>query len=118
MKTKLEILEEVANRYNKTNRGIGQKGCHYRTNDGRMCAVGACMTEEALDTYGDFGGNVYDLRVEAEAFQTLLKKEYRLHAISFWCSLQIFHDDHEAWDENGMTEHGLSRYEYLKNKYQ
>lgn len=118
MKTKLEIIEEVANHYNKTNRGIGYNGCNYRTDDGKMCAVGMCMTEEALDKYGDFTSGVYELRAKAAAFQTLLKKEYRLHSISFWNALQKFHDDHDAWDENGMTEHGLYRYEYLKNKYQ
>jgi len=124
MKTKLEIINMVANHYNKKNRAKTDYGCRYITDDGRMCAVGICMTDGALEDFKHHFGGVQSIAKSITksgmegSIDVLLKDEYKGHDLWFWSELQYFHDDNNAWDENGMTKHGLSKYERLKNRYQ
>lgn len=122
MKTKPEIITETAENYNsKTVAHFyddqGYLRCKYLSPDGNMCAVGRCMTEEALQEYGDFVGSADDLHRKAVGLDSILKPEYREHSVAFWMDLQVFHDEEKNWDENGMTKEGKEEYENLLIKY-
>ena len=124
--TKVEIINMVASHYNEANRGISDNGdtCEYLTIDGRMCAVGMCMTDEAMDTWKDFNSGVYSLTAkledEGEELDSIFKDEYKGHSESFWIELQNFHDESRNWDEFGLTVQGESDFKrmikYYKNK--
>lgn len=115
--TKLEILELVANSYNYKNRAIGVVDeCRYITDDGRMCAVGMCMTEDAIKQYGDCLGNVHELN-GSEELDELLKTEFQGHSVEFWADLQILHDTEIYWNEKGLSDLGRAKYETLKLQY-
>lgn len=130
MKTKLEILEETKNHYNSTNRGIGEfdAGCMYKTPAGNMCAVGRCMTEEAIEKFGDFGGAVLTLTRQLEykshvnynpdGLDGLLKEEYHNHDKNFWQDLQTFHDCGDNWNANGLSKRGEEKYNALVKLYE
>ena len=122
--TKVEIIQMVANHYNDSNRSVANGGCWY-ARDGKMCAVGMCMTDEAIDKFGGFGGNVNNLSdklliQERRSIDTLLKDEYRGHDLDFWEELQELHDDSYLWDECGLTLEGWDKangmINYYKNK--
>lgn len=113
--TKVEIIQMVASHYNETNRGFADNEdiCMYLTDDGRMCAVGMCMTDEALDTWKDFGKGVYYLVATLEEIDeeldSIFKDEYKGHSESFWIELQNLHDDSYLWDESGLTLEGWDK---------
>lgn len=114
MKTKLEIINMVANHYNETNRAYDDGKCSYLTTDGRMCAVGMCMTEEQLENFKDFQGDVETLeeRIGVD-INKLLKEEFKGHSTKFWSELQWLHDNSNYWDDDGLTEGGRNQYNSL-----
>ena len=114
MKTKKEIIEMVANHYNRENRAYDDGKCSYLTTGGRMCAVGMCMTDEALDKYGGFQGGVNELEKEAQCkVNELLKEEFKGHSTEFWDEAQWLHDNSDYWDDDGLTEGGRNQYNSL-----
>lgn len=115
--TKLEILEETANFYNSYNRGYNKYsyGCEYLTSDGRTCAVGRCLIDPKV-FMKEYIGSI-DNDYAKEILEDNLKEEYRGHSNSFWLDLQMFHDNPCFWDENGMTENGITYYNNLKKKW-
>jgi hypothetical protein len=137
MKTKVEIIEETAEFYNSQNRAANVAGCFYLMYDGsdRKCAVGRCMTESAIVLHGDTGGGVnhlLDKLVEIERqkcqddatpidytklLNTILKEEYQGHDVSFWATLQQFHDRKKYWTETGLSEEGMIVKDNLINQY-
>lgn len=126
MKSKLEIIleTEVAYPNNRARATVGQ-GCAYATIDGKNCAVGRCMenpdkvenislhkvsiSKELYVTLGLFRKRI--------PFETLLKKEYQGHEFGFWTALQFFHDTHDHFQSNGLTERGKKYLENLKSEY-
>ena len=79
-----------------------------------MCAVGMCMTDEALDKYGGFQGGVNELEKEAQCkVNELLKEEFKGHSTEFWDEAQWLHDNSDYWDDDGLTEGGRNQYNSL-----
>lgn len=95
MKTENEIIKETVEYYwaDPGRRATSSRGCEYLTADGRMCAVGRCMTEETrLRTPGAIV-NVVDLSdYFSSSLDDMLQPEYRGHPVHFWALLQNLHD--------------------------
>ncbi len=80
-----------------------------------MCAIGRYLISP-----GKIGVVVTSNIVPVEyifKLDSLLKEEYRGHAVSFWKELQIFHDLSEHWDDKGITQEGKNYAESLKLTY-
>jgi hypothetical protein len=132
-KTKLEILEETANFYNRNNRATHEKfGCAYRNDEGNKCAVGRCMTDEAIEKYGDFDGaastlanaigrNELGVNIsygnDAKILDYVLDEEYHGHELEFWGDLQTLHDNQSRWDNEGLSPYGKQLYKSLVEKW-
>ena len=128
IKTKIEIIEETYNYYSEdvSRRAyVGEDGCSYLTEDGRMCAFGRCCKnpgeiQELLKISSDptHGSYMINKLVEhKKTIEDVLKEEYKGHTVLFWRALQGFHDSILNWNEKGITEWGLKRYEELKKEY-
>lgn len=119
--TKLEIINMVANHYNSYNRGMGHHGCNYRTDDGKMCAVGMCMNDEAMDEYGDYVGSISEISGKiinrGGYLDSIFKEEYRGHDVDFWDDLQRLHDHSSFWSDEGLSEAGEKEVEALIKEY-
>lgn len=63
---------------------------------GTYCAVGRCMTPEALSEVGSSRGSVCILD-DTYDLDTLLQEPYRGHPIGFWSALQSLHDSDYYW---------------------
>ena len=107
--TALELITETIDFYSTdtSRRGVtesihGHITCSYQSENGNKCAVGRCMTEDALEKYYDFQNNVEKL----PDFESLLLPQYQGHDIEFWRRLQRLHDATYNWDENGLTTDG------------
>ncbi len=141
MKTKLEIIEEVASSYTSLTRAVDPKQygtCRYLTEDGKKCAVGRALTDEAQEhlatchspnPYADeLAFNMLSLDDQHEVVQNgielfdnsldpFLKEEYKGHDPKFWANLQNLHDNSHFWDENGLNDAGNKAKQMLINKY-
>ena len=119
--TKVEIIQMMANHYNEDNRSVDSGDCFY-ARDGKMCAVGMCMTDEAIDEFGDFMGTIHKLNAkilteENKSFDAIFKDEYKGHDLNFWEELQYLHDECMFWDECGLTLEGHDKVEALIKAY-
>ena len=108
--TKQQIIEETRVEYaggskrgiaalQHTDRGV----CQYLSKPSMMrCAVGRCMTDDALGIYGDSVENIVgldgDMQRDNSCLDLNLKEEYRGHDIAFWEDLQSYHDDNRLYD--------------------
>jgi hypothetical protein len=102
MKTKREIIKETSTFYNSCNRASDENGtCVYINREtNAMCAVGRCMTEEAIKKYGSFEGTAFRfdeyLKIHITGsiigLDAVLKEEYQGHSYEFWGDLQKLHD--------------------------
>ena len=131
MKTKSEIINETAAFYNSKNRSVvvtideeyrgEDTECRYFGPNGERCALSRCCleTEEVINFLTESENMSADIVLEtAESDEIeILKEEYRGHGGEFWCDLQCFHDNSHNWDENGLTEYGVKREEYLLEKW-
>lgn len=127
MKTKEEIINEIASAYNSNTRAIDHEGCVYHTKDGRQCAVGRSLTDEAhkgIDEHKINGGRANYLACylnpnycsnPTDDINFLLKEEYRGHDVKFWRSMQSFHDQPTNWNEDGLSQEGKEALKYLLN---
>jgi len=122
--TKLEILEEVFAEYIENpslraivstlcNDGIIQNKCAYLTQDGRKCAVGKCLID---GSHQNFNGDVSNL-VMKYGLDPILIEKYIGMEIAFWMDLQDLHDTPSYWNETGLSEHGLFKYNKLKEEF-
>lgn len=103
MKSKIEIINEVASHFNATNRALDPNGdCAYITEDGRKCAVGMFLNN-AEDFLGDSTAAEHLLLKKGFG---ILKEEYRIENPFFWNDLQMLHDREMYWDEKGLTQKG------------
>lgn len=123
MKTKLEIVEETAAAYsNPSNRALREETVDapvyaYKTEDGRMCAVGRCMLEPEK-----FIGSVMNFHLKEGKWSinfddSFLKEEYRGHNLVFWRDLQAFHDAPEYFDSDKISPQGESYLNKLREFY-
>lgn len=87
---------------------VGDNVCAYNGADGKHCAVGRCLTKEALklnpDRHDDT--NVGSVWSTIELLDHDLQPQYRGHSIQFWESLQGLHDGDANWNARGMTDIG------------
>jgi len=115
MKTKLEIINETVAYYSEdVNRRATNNngGCEYKTEDGRMCAVGRYLIHELPKPSS--GVSVQPLNCNLDDF---LMDEYSGHSVEFWSCLQSLHDRAEYWNATGLTESGQSYVNKLKEIY-
>jgi hypothetical protein len=98
-KTMQEILDETREFYEsdpaRRAYNTEEERCEYRTPDGRMCAVGRCLTDVGMGIALDHDIGI-DGVVRREGggvtVDNLLLPEYRGHPLTFWVLLQKFHD--------------------------
>ena len=115
--TKTELIQETVDFYSAdtSRRSIGDDGrCVYQQSlNGNMCAVGRCMTEEAINQ------NAWNSQTadELEDLDSLLQPKYQGHSKAFWTFLQVFHDNGGNWDAQGITDQGKQRVQDLLIKY-
>jgi hypothetical protein len=116
MKTKLEIIEETANYYNLTNRGVDEYGCcvYYDKDTGNMCAVGRCLIQPKK--LKDKELTVDNLFKTSQGFRRL-KPEYKIKDQNFWMYLQLFHDNNANWTKKGLSTKGKAHLKKLKKLY-
>ena len=124
MKYKIDIIIETVKNYNSNNtsKKAETDTCTYMNEDGAMCAVGRCLTNEGMQIFKAFEDNnlhvdtsvtyftqVYDM----DKFDKALKEEYCGHDLKFWQNLQYLHDSPHNWDEDGITQSGLEMVDSL-----
>ena len=113
--TKTELIQETVDFYSAdtSRRSMEEEGCAYLAENGTKCAVGRCMTQEALKDYGN-------VPITADAIKdldSLLLQEYQGHPVKLWQELQRFHDAGSNWDAQGITKEGKQRVQELLIKY-
>ena len=111
-----DIVRKVVEKFSDpTQRSLykGQPGgtCHYQDDNGKKCAVGMFMNDEALELHGKSTKKIEVLSLRY-GLNSLLKEEYQGYPLSFWSKLQKLHDTEENWSEDGITDDGLS---YVKH---
>jgi hypothetical protein len=123
--TQEQIVRETVAFYTSKNRAVVESKiedsecistqCLYLTDEGKMCAVGRCMTKKGLERVlvSHPKSSTHDLDDAFDGIDKLLKKKYHGQNISFWANLQRFHDNKHWWDENGITENGKAEVRYL-----
>ena len=123
--TQEQIVRETVAFYTSKNRAVVESvrpdngctstQCLYLTDEGKMCAVGRCMTKKGLGrvllSYDR--ASVHDLDDAFDGIDRLLKKKYHGQNISFWSNLQRLHDNKNWWDENGINGQGKAEVRYL-----
>ena len=139
--TKEEILNETVDYYKNHPRSITGAGaggsdmsmissCMYNsTIDGQEthCAVGRCFNDEVKNTnLGDLANEMtVDELLEKLGLLTvddLLEDKYKGHKITFWRSLQGFHDSSYNWKPGKigthceLTEAGKKEVEFILNE--
>jgi hypothetical protein len=119
--SKSEIMDETFEFYGSdpTRRATNDRGgCQYITDNGNMCAVGRCMTEEAIEEYGSFSNDVSDLAWESsgqyDSIDALLKPEYQGHKVEFWQNLQVYHDEDECFAQ-GQEDNAVKNRKFREN---
>lgn len=122
--TQEQIVRETVAFYTSKNRAAVEKKldedcvstqCLYLTEEGKMCAVGRCMTKKGLERVlvSHHRASAHDLDGAFDGIDKLLKKKYHGQNIAFWANLQRLHDNKNWWDENGITEQGKAEVLYL-----
>ena len=118
--TKTEIIEETAAFYNNANRSYDKESymCYYQhpENPEIKCAVGRCMTEEAIEKYGSFVSTLSGLSARNN-LDDILQEKYKGHGFDFWEDLQAFHDTNHCWSEDGLTVAGQDEKKRLLEQY-
>lgn len=127
MKTKTEIIIETIQFYKDdptARRSLAPDGeCYYaHSADGldaniTHCAIGRCMTEGSLKSFGDFRGDVGDLvnKAKLHHIDPLLYSEYQGHGIDFWDRLQALHDHTRYWEPENRAP--VERWGWVKVHY-
>ena len=75
--------------------------------NGSKCAVGALMTDEEQEEYGDYEGGVFCLLEEMEEDG----HDSALHALDygFLSKMQYLHDNEANWSEEGFYAEGEAK---------
>ena len=118
----LEVLQETVDYYSKdvSRRAVDEEGgCRYLTSDGRMCAVGRCLTSESIQDVLDYEQEQKTSIAAIEAFKYgggKLKSEYSdlQECFNFWMALQCIHDHEDYWNKRGLSKWGIEHVEDVK----
>lgn len=115
MKTKTQIINEVAQHYTSANRCIAGETCVYQNKEGGRCAVGGYIQDDCINLIHELselhGGlsvsELHDkLKDTGHELDDVLVDDVRGYDIGFWGALQYFHDTSAHWDSNGLTTAG------------
>jgi hypothetical protein len=103
------LLEETINYYSeniskRASTDDFASGCLYRTEDGRMCAVGRCLNQDLFD-YEEFNTETPVVDI-SDYLEEWLLEEYQGFDIDFWADLQTLHDIKEHWENKGLSKLG------------
>jgi len=110
----VSLLKELTSHYNTGNRSVEGNSCRYKNDLGNMCAVGRCLTEQALN---DFHNRevartfaITDLPAiiteKYSNFDSMFQEKYQGIHVQVWSFLQSLHDEDDHWDENGLSDEG------------
>ncbi len=117
LKSKLEIIEEIAAYYSEdpSRRGLNEDGlCQYYSK-GKVCAVGYCLKNP--ENFEEEEGCIPILIQEKIITFEDFKEDYRIEDECFWELLQEFHDTQSNWNSNGLTKLGHLNLENLRETY-
>lgn len=122
----LNLLNETVDFYSEdvSRRAIDAEGsCMYNTEDEKQCAVGRCLTDEAIGKFGTVRADVFGLLKAAKKegytfLDEILKEEYRGFNIDFWFQLQRLHDIELYWQKGtGLTKEGKIHVVFTKREF-
>jgi hypothetical protein len=105
------LLQETVEYYSvdpENKRGFDEERelCEYVTDEGQMCAVGRCMSDEGRRRYGSYEGDYEDLIGTATTQESIFPEERLGYANQFWRDVQSLHDVKAHWDKDGLTPLG------------
>jgi len=110
-----QIIDETVEYYKNNPRALQGAYCKYLTDDGKMCAVGRCLTPKSVQiAQTKFNGKTFD---DLNKSIIKFKSKYQGHCDSFWICLQSFHDCSLCWNGNKLTQDGERRVKVLKEKF-
>lgn len=113
MKTKHEIIDEIAGHYSLKNRSVdGINSCVYNGPNGELCAFAYMCLNPASLTEGQDAEDMIMIRG-----QDILKEEYRGHPQHFYLDIQSLHDAKENWTDVGLSAMGKIKVRDLKEMW-
>jgi hypothetical protein len=104
--TASDIVNQVISTFSKPNsRSIEDGTGKFKSSDGKRCAVGLFMTDEAARKYGktEFAsiGIARMLKADRKKFDEILKPEAQGQSVQFWDRLENLHDEDSFYNEEG-----------------
>jgi hypothetical protein len=107
------LIKETIYYYNYGNRSVDGTHCKYQSNAGNMCAVGRCLTEQALNDFHEREATCtfaitnlpHVITVKYSNFDSMFQEKYQGIHEQVWSFLQSLHDE-DHWDENGLNDEG------------
>ena len=108
------LLKELTSHYNTGNRSVEGQSCRYKNDLGNMCAVGRCLTEEALNDFHEREATCtfaitnlpHVITEKYSNFDSMFQEKYQGIHEQVWSFLQSLHDEDDHWDENGLSNEG------------
>lgn len=113
----LNVIRETVNHYRIGNRSVSESSCEYKNVNGYRCAIGRCLTEEALEDFhsteliSPFAIDMLPrhIAVKYSDFDSMFQEKYQGVDELVWKHLQMLHDNCVYWDENGLSAKGKAR---------
>jgi hypothetical protein len=110
----VSLVKETIYYYNYGNRSVDGTHCKYQSNAGNMCAVGRCLTEEALKDFHNYEMvGIFSITSLPEFitekytnFDSMFQERYHGIHKYVWSFMQGLHDEDCNWDENGLSSNG------------
>ncbi len=81
--------------------------CMYRTPDGRACALGRHIPDDA------YKESIERRPLEEIIILQIFPESLVVFGEFFLQKIQQFHDNHKFWNANGLTDEGSSKYKEL-----
>jgi hypothetical protein len=108
------LLKELTSHYNTGNRSVEGNTCRYKNDLGNMCAVGRCLTKDALNDFHEreatytFAITNLPLTITEKysSFDSMFQEKYQGIHVQVWSFLQSLHDEDDHWDEVGLSDDG------------
>lgn len=114
-----QIIDETIEYYKNNPRSFNQMDeteCKYLNEDGAMCAVGRCLTDESLTiAHKYYEGQPANMLLSHSEIK--LREQYTDMPIEFWVRLQRIHDNRKYWSNMELTPLGLSEVKIFKENY-
>lgn len=116
---KINLLIQTAGFFNSTNRSSNKdfksQSCLYNNPNSNLpgCAVGRLINDTKLKEKMDKSSNSGVCEPE---IWNLIPKDVRDWGQEFLCELQGFHDVTQNWEDNGMSDRGIGKFNEIKEK--